>query len=388
MKLSSRASKVWNHSSQLTCRSLSLSPPKSNRSTPRWSSCSVPSTVAGVPPRSSAQRRITSWLGVARLRPSRSGSSSSEVISWAYCSDREVCSPVRRWPSSGPRSPGSPASPPPSPPPSLLLLRPFLPPLSLPPSWCSRWAVEIASTSSAFFMVEAPSTPASSARSCRSLLLVRRSSVSLRSGVLGVSLVMAAPGRWEDGAVRRRSQVGDAVRSCSRPTRNGLRTHTSPARTAGIRDQPASGGRRSGGLLGPEGAQRVLQPAGGRAPVSGELRLGLPQVELQHQRVPAHLVGGVGVAHLQRVVQPAQRPGQGAGVLRLRPRLVQQRACLVEHRVADGGDGGVLVEGCAPDHAQDPEQGDDQQSRTPHVRHSNGPRAATWALAVMRSPWC
>src|SRR3954454_4081730 len=67
MKFSLRASKVSNHSSQLTCRRFWESPPKSKRRTPRWSPCSVPWTVAGTPLRSSAHFRITSWLVVARL---------------------------------------------------------------------------------------------------------------------------------------------------------------------------------------------------------------------------------------------------------------------------------------------------------------------------------
>src|SRR5215207_752244 len=105
MKLRRRLSKVSNHSSQLTSRSFSSLSPKSKRSTPRWSPCSVPSTVAGTPPRLSAHSRITSWCVVTRLRPWRSGSSSVDVTSCEYFSDREVSGPVRTWPPSGPAPP-------------------------------------------------------------------------------------------------------------------------------------------------------------------------------------------------------------------------------------------------------------------------------------------
>src|SRR5882724_11677615 len=65
MKFSRRASKVANHSSQLTWRRRSPPPPKSRRSTPRWSPCSVSSTVAGVPPLSSAHFRLKDERGSA-----------------------------------------------------------------------------------------------------------------------------------------------------------------------------------------------------------------------------------------------------------------------------------------------------------------------------------
>src|SRR5829696_3058309 len=167
MKLRRRLSKVSNHSSQLTSRSFSSLSPKSKRSTPRWSPCSVPSTVAGTPPRLSAHWRITSWCVVTRLRPWRSGSSSVEVTSCEYFRDRDVSGPVRTWPSSGP-APSEPLDPEDDDPPEDEPTR--------------------ASTSSSLRMSDWPATPASRAMACSSSTFFERSSVSLTPGVFGVWL--------------------------------------------------------------------------------------------------------------------------------------------------------------------------------------------------------
>src|SRR6266487_4911839 len=211
MKFRPRSSNVTNHCSHVTWRSRSLSPcGKSNRSTPSRSPCSVPSTAAGTPSRASAHSRITSWLVVTRLRPGCSGSSSGEVISWAYFSDLELLLPRR------------------APPPTLslpavlfvafavLFLVPDRePPSSSPPAFrlvlffaAARCAFEIALTSSSLRKLDAPLTPSLRA-SCRSSsTFLARSSVSLRSGVFGVWL----PGLFLPAdAWRRRVPVRSAI---------------------------------------------------------------------------------------------------------------------------------------------------------------------------------
>ncbi|GHJ15053.1 hypothetical protein TPA0908_30480 [Micromonospora sp. AKA38] len=59
-----------------------------NVNTPGRSPRSVPAMVAGFAPRARAQRWITSWLRVTRLRPGRSGRSARDVMSWDDPIDR------------------------------------------------------------------------------------------------------------------------------------------------------------------------------------------------------------------------------------------------------------------------------------------------------------
>src|SRR5437764_591961 len=88
MKFRPRSSNDENQSSQpIRSRSWPPYPGKSKRSTPGRPSCEEPGTVAGVASRSWAHCMITSWSVVTRLRPGRSGWSSTERISCEYFSD-------------------------------------------------------------------------------------------------------------------------------------------------------------------------------------------------------------------------------------------------------------------------------------------------------------
>nr|WP_208758476.1 hypothetical protein [Micromonospora violae] len=76
-------------------RLLSRYPGMWNVNTPARPSRSVPAMVAGFAPRSRAQRRITSWFAVIRLRPGRSGRSVIDEITCELRTDRPVPRPVR-----------------------------------------------------------------------------------------------------------------------------------------------------------------------------------------------------------------------------------------------------------------------------------------------------
>lgn len=88
---------MWNQSSQVISRIRLLSryPGMLKVNTPARPSRSVPAMVAGFAPRSRAQRWITSWFAVIRLRPGRSGRSAIDEITCELRTDRPVPRPVR-----------------------------------------------------------------------------------------------------------------------------------------------------------------------------------------------------------------------------------------------------------------------------------------------------